>query len=156
MAITNLIDFRKDLERFDDAMNEEISDSVYAISKEALEKLAEMSPVLTGTYIYNHRLSSTGSSLSVMYFPHTPGETHPENRASKKATLGAEMVMRELLTLIGVKNSGKIIINNNVPYADAIELGSSNYAPAGVYRIVSAHLETIAEQLIAVLPKHTL
>lgn len=156
MAIQNLQAFRTELYRFTKAVDDEIVDARNIIAREAIERLADASPVLTGTYIYNHRVSDSGASdFKVTFFSRSPGDQSPDRRAVKKAALGAEMAMRETLKLVGMKGSGKIIVVNNLtPYADEIELGSSRiYAPSGVYRVVLSHLHTVADQLLAAMPK---
>lgn len=146
--------FDRDLGNFVEAINDEIDQARYIITKETLERLADISPVLTGTYVYNHKVSVGGSGgMSVMYFPRTPGDTDPDARMQKKAVFGAEMVLRELLKLFGVKGKGTIVIDNDVPYADAVEFGISPYAPNGVYRLTEVHVESIADQLMAKIPE---
>lgn len=156
MAIQNIQAFSTDLDRFVRAIDDEIANARNIVAREAIERLADASPVLTGTYIYNHRVSDSGASdFKVTFFPRELGDQSPTRRAAKKAVLGAEMTMREILKLAGMKGSGKIIVVDNLtPYADEIELGSSKmYAPSGVYRIVLSHLETVADQLIAAMPE---
>lgn len=150
----SLAAFEKDLKNFVEAMDDEIVQTRHILTKETLERLADMSPVLTGTYVYNHKVSVGGSGMmSVMYLPRTPGDQDPDARMQKKAALGAEMVVRELLKLLGTKGEGKIVIDNNVPYADAVEFGISPYAPEGVYRLTEAHVESIADQLLSKIPQ---
>jgi len=147
----NVADFQADLERFEDAMIEEIVEAKKLLAEEAIERLAEKSPVLTGTYIYNHKVTS-GKSVdpSIIWLPHTPGEKFPSARAAKKGVLGPEMIMRERLKLQGMAKfaADDITVGNPVPYADDIEHGSSNFAPAAPYGTTLGHLETAGDVIL--------
>lgn len=153
----NVVDFEKDLERFEQAMADDIVDAKKALAIESVKSLAEKSPVLTGTYIYNHRVSTSGSQdASFIRFPQMPGDENPVARAEKKAVMGNEMVLRETMKIQGSVKfaSGDVRITNTAPHAEAVEFGSSRlYAPFGVYNVTHSHLETVADGILAKIKK---
>jgi len=149
----NVAEFNKDLERFEDAMVDEINEAKRLIASDALELLMQKSPVLTGTYIYNHKVSER-ESIDPSYFrlPHTPGEELPQERVRKKMAFGAEMVAREQAKLLaGVKiPADPITIGNPVPYAGVVEIRN---AP---YETTLNHLEMSGDSIVARVREHVI
>ncbi len=106
--------------------------------KKGLRFLATISPVDTGWYERNHRISINGSEVDV-----DPAERPSRGKDAEKVNISpAELVARESATLDLAQLGDEISIVNAVPYADAIENLGTATTPEG-------HYYALTEQYIA-------
>lgn len=147
----NVVEFQNDLDRFEDALADEIVEAKRLLAAEVLKGVVAKSPVLTGTYISNHKVMQ-GEEVDafIMWLPHTPGERSPSARASKKASLAPEVILRGEMVLQGIKfAAGKVSVGNPVPYGPDIERGSSGYAPMAPYETTHNHVEINGDAILS-------
>lgn len=105
-----------------------------ATALQALSGVIERSPVDTGAFRSNNRLS-VGST-------DTGYDLDASSSAPRGATNGVE-AFDDGLRIIGQVNKAfdVIYIQNNLPYAEEIENGSSTQAPQGVYAVTYENLK---------------
>lgn len=102
----------------------DLTDMVKEITLEAFGMIIRLSPVDTGAFRANNRLSVGGADDS-----YSEAETGMANQAEARATIQA---LRVPFTTI--------YITNSLPYAVALEEGGSQQAPAGVYAVTANNL----------------
>ena len=99
----------------------EIVDKQKDYADKILKKIIDTSPVKSGHYKLNNKVS-----IDTRDYSEVPG-VDPG---------GSSALQRGRAKIDQVKKLGhEIIIQNNVEYADSIEFGHSDQAPAGVYRV---------------------
>ena len=84
-----------------------------------LQAVIFQSPVDTGAYRANHRVS-----VGFEDFAQDIGTVDKAGQQTLRIGIGK---------IAGMPTYGKLYIQNNLPYAEKLELGSSKQAPVGVY-----------------------
>lgn len=102
----------------------DLSDRVREIALDAFGMIIRLSPVDTGAFRGNNRMSIGSPDES-----YDLSATGTENERQAKAVMQA---LRVPFTTV--------YIQNNLPYADSLERGSSTQAPQGVYAVTSNNL----------------
>lgn len=99
-------------------VEEQVGMKIRAISIQILNKIDEASPVDTGRFRRNNMVSLMSPDYSIT------DEVDP----------GGVMALQIGIAVISrAANYGIIYIQNNLPYAEALENGHSKQAPTGVY-----------------------
>lgn len=108
--------------RFIKTVESDLAKKRNQIAGDMLQGVIMQSPVDTGAFRANHRVSIDADDLS-----------HDKASADKN---GNE-TLREGLAIIGANSKpySEVIIQNNLPYAEVIENGRSDQAPHGVYGV---------------------
>ena len=108
-----------------------------AAALQALSGVIERSPVDTGAFRSNNRLS-VGSADN--------GYDLDASSSAPRGSTNGVQAFDEGLRIIGqVKGAFEVIyVQNNLPYAGVIENGSSTQAPQGVYQITMNNLKEAA------------
>lgn len=101
-------------------VEEDLIDKRKEITSDVLQAVISGSPVDTGTYKGNHRVSLDGEDLGYDL---------------EETDKGGEETMRKGLAVIGQIGTpfGESIVQNNLPYAKPLEDGHSMQAAQGVY-----------------------
>lgn len=92
------------------------------ITSAALQAVISGSPVDTGTYKGNHRVTLDGVDLAY--------DVETRDKSGAKTMADGEAVIGQINTPFG-----ESVVQNNVPYGEALENGHSMQAPAGVYGV---------------------
>lgn len=106
-----------------------------AIALEALTRLIQRSPVLTGLFRNSWQVgldtinTATGS---------------PDINGSGALTGGAA-------ALSNAKSGQSIAITNSLPYAEALESGHSKKAPNGMVAITAAEIQQLTDQQVSIV-----
>lgn len=110
------------LSGFADEVEKNLTQRQRQIAVYALQQVIFGSPVDEGTYKGNHRVTVNGVT----------GEFSLELQDDN-----GQRTLNEGLAVIGSisKPFGEVVIQNNLPYGEALEGGSSGQAPAGVYTV---------------------
>jgi hypothetical protein len=96
-------------------------ETVKKISTEILQQVIVRSPVDTGAFRGNHRVSLNGEDKSY--------------DESKLDTSGMNALAAGTAKIATAKFGGLVYIQNNLPYGEALEHGHSKQAPLGIYSI---------------------
>lgn len=99
-------------------VEEEVGKKLRIISMALLTEIVQRSPVDTGRFRNNNIVSISSADYS---------ELEGEDRS------GAAAIQRGGAVIANGKPYSVIYIQNNLPYAEALENGHSQQAPAGVY-----------------------
>lgn len=105
----------------------DLKDKRNEIAAEALEMVVKASPVDTGAYRGNHRVSVDEDDYGVDL-----AHTDPSGRSTIDA--GLAVIAK------ADKPFQAVTVQNNIAYGEALESGHSQQAPEGVYRPSYAHL----------------
>lgn len=107
---------------FADEVEKSLTQRQKQIAVYALQQVIFGSPVDEGTYKGNHRVTVNGVTGEFSL------EMQDEN---------GQRTLNEGLAVIGSisRPFGEVVIQNNLPYGEALEDGSSGQAPAGVYTV---------------------
>ena len=92
------------------------------ITATALQAVISGSPVDTGAYKANHRVTLDGVDLGYDLESKDPG--------GSQALADGQAVIGQINTPFG-----ESVIQNNLPYGESLENGHSQQAPAGVYGV---------------------
>lgn len=106
-----------DPQKFIQVAENDLTDMVKTISLDAFGMLIRMSPVDTGAFRGNHRLTIGQASDS--YDTSSTGTTNQTEAQARIAALNVPFTT--------------VYIQNNLPYANRLENGWSQQAPTGVY-----------------------
>lgn len=107
---------------FADELEKLQSQRLRAAALQALTGVIERSPVDTGAFRGNNRVSVGSRDTAA-----DPGATDPSGAGALSAGSAAIQAVRAPFTVIYVQN--------NLPYAERLENGHSGQAPQGVYQI---------------------
>lgn len=105
---------------FAGVVEEALTQRVRVIALAMLNEIVLRSPVDTGRFRGNN-IVSIGA----------PVYTTTENLDKS----GGETIQRGLSVMSGLEPYTQVFIQNNLPYAQALEDGHSKQAPAGIYRV---------------------
>lgn len=103
------------------ALEEDFSKEVKRIAGMMLQAVITQSPVDTGAYRANHRVS-----VGFEDFTQDMGDVDKSGMQTLRVGVGK---------IAGMPTYGTLYIQNNLPYAEALENGHSGQAPAGVYGV---------------------
>ncbi|WP_110970871.1 HK97 gp10 family phage protein [Pseudomonas huaxiensis] len=105
---------------FAGVVEEALTQRVRVIALAMLNEIVLRSPVDTGRFRGNN-IVSVGSPVRV------PAEALDKS--------GGATIQRGLSALTGLEPYTQVFIQNNLPYAEALERGHSKQAPAGIYEV---------------------
>ena len=106
---------------FTGAVEQELNKQSRAIALQALTGVVEQSPVDEGRFRGNNIVSVDSADLS---------------QSETTDATGAATIEAGASTINSARNPYQIIyVQNNLPYAEELERGSSQQAPAGVYSV---------------------
>ncbi len=125
----NFEQFQKELEKEIKDKQEKLNENAREIVLTAYNQVQKLSPVDKGVFRASHFV--TKNNL-----------TNEEGKAGEESNRTSEA--RDILSQ-DVKNGDKIYIQNNLPYAQSLENGTSKQAPNGVYGIVEQQVKTIIQ-----------
>ncbi|WEH89790.1 hypothetical protein PX669_05755 [Acinetobacter soli] len=91
------------------------------IVADALQGVVLQSPVDTGAFRANHRVSV--------------GSVDQSANESEKDKSGAGTISKGLQNLVALKPFQTVYLSNSLPYALKLENGSSDQAPLGIYKV---------------------
>lgn len=120
--------FAADLARFVEKAGRNADAVVRNVTLEAANSVIEMSPVDTGRFRANWQHGSGAVNAA------TSEAVDPSGQQSKSRIAGS---------LAAVKAGGVEYITNNLPYAERLEYGYSQQAPAGMVRVTAARLREL-------------
>lgn len=122
--------WNKSLTAFADQAADDLTQEQREMAAYALNQIISRSPVSSGAYRGNHRVTVNSEN-------HSYDLTHVDKTG--------QMTLTEGLRIIGQVRQpfGRIVIQNNLPYGEALEDGYSKQAPAGVYSVAT---ESTAER----------
>jgi hypothetical protein len=126
----NNIDFERALEAFaQEDIPEALGDLVYVISLQALSGLVLKTPVDTGRARANW-LVTVGTTT----FAETDATDKPGSATISSGTVAISSVRKDPFTIV--------YLQNNLPYIEDLEGGSSTQAPAGMIVATVAEIES--------------
>lgn len=124
----NAREFKLDLDK---AFNEEVSSMMLLVTQklamEALNRVVMKSPVDTGRFRGNWNVSFGTPTAG----PDLVDKT------------GSEVITRGNAVIMGMKVPMTVWVSNHLPYAEALENGHSQQAPAGVVAVTFEELKQI-------------
>jgi len=125
--------FTSEIERFVKVVNDRTARAKAVIAGDLLRAIVHASPVDTGQFKANWRVSLNATT-----------------RASIKSfDKGGQSTISAGLEVIGrAKPTDRVYIGNNLPYARRIEYGWSQQAPYGVVRVQVARLQGIVTSAV--------
>lgn len=116
---------------FEAVVNEETNKKLKITALNIYNQIVAISPVDLGRFKANNIPSINEPDYSVIDDPIFDGK---DKEASRK--FAEEMVGKLRLTIEGAPaNTNRIYIQNNLPYAEALENGHSHQAASGVYKV---------------------
>jgi len=132
VVITNAHEFRIQLDREAKILPASIVDFQRRLTIEGLNRVCRLSPVKTGRFHDNHNVSVGAPDL-----------TFDEDRrgSSKGSPPTARQLSEAKARLASLTLGHSTFIASGAPYGEMLEDGSSQQAPAGVYRIVAQQLD---------------
>lgn len=124
--------FNRDIKRFADKAKGNANEASRKIALDLFSSIIESTPVDTGRAKGNWR-TSTGA---------------PEYEAIERLDPTGQQAKQEVtLTVDGLEGDWSAFMTNNLPYAEPLERGWSNQAPAGMVRINVARFDGIAAKV---------
>lgn len=112
----------RSLDAFADEVEKSLTQRQKDIAVFALQQVIFGSPVDQGAYKGNHRVTINGTTLDYSLDLKDPN--------------GQRTLMEGLQQIGSVSQPfGEVVVQNNLPYARALEDGSSQQAPGGVYTV---------------------
>ena len=127
MANTNPMKFALDIEKFSEAVGVTYDQVIRKLAFDALAGMLRRSPVRTGRFRGSWRVAKKTPDLSV-----APVGSSGGGGASPS---GDQVAKIESITILDT-----VHISNNLPYAEALERGSSAQAPAGILAVTYQEL----------------
>ena len=121
--------FKLDLDKaFQDEVAAPVALIAQKLAMEALNRVVMKSPVDTGRFRGNWTVAVGKQDLS------TTTEVDPT---------GAKTIAKGSQIILGQNGPAVIWLSNNLPYAEALENGHSQQAPAGIVAVTYAELSSI-------------
>ena len=108
------------------AIEQDLTQTQKKIVGEVLQGVVMSSPVDTGAFRGNHRVSI--------------GSVDATASSSEKDSSGAGTISKGLQNLIALKPFQTVFISNSLPYAYRLENGWSDQAPQGIYRTTFTYI----------------
>lgn len=108
------------------AIEQDLTQTQKKIVGEVLQGVVMSSPVDTGAFRGNHRVSI--------------GSVDTTANQSEKDEGGAGTISKGLQNLIALKPYQTVFISNSLPYAYRLENGWSDQAPQGIYRTTFTYI----------------
>lgn len=124
--------FTHDIQKYADKALLSVAQVLRTVALDVDAEVVTRSPVLTGRFRANNNVGLGQADLSE-YSPDPDGNT---------TTARAHAVIAQ------ATGHDVIVISNNLPYAKAIESGSSRKAPTGVYEVTLANFQAIFETAV--------
>ncbi|MEQ1277342.1 hypothetical protein [Acinetobacter soli] len=107
-------------------IEQELTQTQKKIVADTLQGVVLASPVDTGAFRGNHRVSI--------------GSVDATASPSEKDSSGAGTISKGLQNLIALKPFQTVFISNSLPYAHRLENGWSDQAPQGIYRTTFTYI----------------
>lgn len=107
-------------------IEKELTQTQKKIVADTLQGVVLVSPVDTGAFRGNHRVSI--------------GSVDATANPSEKDSSGAGTISKGLQNLIALKPFQTVFISNSLPYAYRLENGWSEQAPQGIYRTTFTYI----------------